>query len=568
MAINRPPSLGVGAKVNDRYTVLNVVGQGGLGTVYQVRDELFGSSNTYALKETFDLSEGAREQFEREARWLERLDHPNIPRVRQYFQGHDRLYLVMDFISGENLEHKLLRGKSRPLAEAEVLRWTQPICDALAYLHSQKPPIIHRDVKPANIIVTANGHPALVDLGIAKEHMPGMPNMTATFIRKSGTEGYAPPEQYASNGTTGPWSDIYSMGATMYHLLTGQVPASAVERAALDNQLIAPRKLNPQLTVATEAIIMRALAIRPADRFASMREMWAALGDALKKAPVDLPAEAVSATTSKPLCSRCGRPMAGPAPVCAACAAEIAMRSGPFGGSNATGPTMRRSVAPLPAPTPTPQSMAVSGIQPLSGLADKGGRRLGRAIDRPRFQQQQPADSLPRTTTSTNLSSQPRPAMHQRVATRTSLMDDELAPRRVPWRLISGLLAVVLVAGGIVLGTHIFSFGAPDESSPRVTVNGYFTALKAHDFQRAYLYLSPKGTTTQSLDQFTNTQESDLHDLGDITTFQVQQISDEGANTQQVTVQVTRAGRDVSAQYSVTVEAINGNWQIDSINNG
>lgn len=568
MAINRPPSLGIGAKVNDRYTVLKVVGQGGLGTVYQVRDELFGSANTYALKETFDLSEGAREQFEREARWLERLDHPNIPRVRQYFQGHDRLYLVMDFISGENLEHKLLRGKSRPLAEADVLRWTQPICDALAYLHSQNPPIIHRDVKPANIIVTENGHPALVDLGIAKEHMPGMPNMTATFIRKSGTEGYAPPEQYASNGTTGPWSDIYSMGATMYHLLTGQVPASAVERAALDNQLIAPRKLNPQLTVATEAIIMRALAIRPPDRFSSMREMWAAMGDALKKAPSVAPFEIISATTSKPLCPRCGRPMAGPAPVCQACAAEIAMRSGPFAGNNVTGPTMRRPSAAPPHVTSTPHPMAASGITPLSGMADKGGRRLGRAIDRPRLRSQQPSDSLPRTSTSTNLSSQPQAAMRQRMKEHASLTDEELAPRRVPWRLIAGLLAIVLVVGGILLGTHIFSFGAPDESSPQVTVNGYFTALKAHDYQRAYLYLSPKGTTAQTIDQFTSAQQSDLHDLGDITDFHIVQTADSGNNSQQVTVQVTRAGRNASAQYTLSVETINGNWQIDTISNG
>lgn len=147
-------------------------------------------------------------------------------------------------------------------------------------------------------------------------------------------------------------------------------------------------------------------------------------------------------------------------------------------------------------------------------------------------------------------------------------MDNELAPRRVPWRLIAGLVAVVLVAGGILLGTHIFSFGAPDESTPQVTVNGYFTAIKAHDFQRAYLYLSAKGTTNQTIEQFTSAQQSDLHDLGDITDFHIVQTADSGVNAKQVTVQLTRVGRNTSTQYSLSVAASNGNWQIDSISNG
>jgi serine/threonine protein kinase len=339
MTVNRPPSLAVNTVVNDRYQVASVVGQGGLGTVYQVRDSQGG---IYALKETFDLSEGAVEQFEREAKWLAKLDHPHIPKVREYFQWHDRLYLIMDFFQGENLEQKLIRGGYRPLDEADVLGWILPICDALNYLHTQHPPIVHRDVKPANIIVSPAGNPALVDLGIAKEHIPGLPNLTATFIRKSGTEGYAPPEQYTSNGKTGPWSDIYSLGATLYHLLTGHVPASAIERAALDGQLIAPRKLNPLLSIEAESVIMTALAIRPQDRFATMSTMLEAIDCLIRGIPFILPAsggrqaKSKSSTNSVPqvTCPRCGRVVASNIRICPSCLSELSRSNDPLADPN------------------------------------------------------------------------------------------------------------------------------------------------------------------------------------------------------------------------------------------
>jgi serine/threonine protein kinase len=184
MATNRPPTLAVGTQLIERYSIVAVVGQGGLGTVYQIRDVRV--PNTYfALKETFDLSEGARKQFEAEARWLAQLTHPNIPHTRDYFESHDRLYLVMDFISGENLEYKLIRNGHRPLAEADVVRWIQPICDALAYLHAQTPPIIHRDVKPANIIVAPNGRPATTAPipSSAKPAPRAMPHQSSTLAK-------------------------------------------------------------------------------------------------------------------------------------------------------------------------------------------------------------------------------------------------------------------------------------------------------------------------------------------------------------------------------------------------
>ncbi len=169
---NTLTSLPIGTIVHERYRVEGIVGKGGLGTVYSVLDILFGKQNIYALKEMADQSRSARRQFEHEAQWLQAVDHNHIPKVREYFDWRSRLYLVMDFVDGENLEQKLYRQGGRPLPEEQVIAWILPICDALSYLHTRTPSILHRDVKPANIIVTPAGHPVLVDLGIAKEHLP------------------------------------------------------------------------------------------------------------------------------------------------------------------------------------------------------------------------------------------------------------------------------------------------------------------------------------------------------------------------------------------------------------
>jgi eukaryotic-like serine/threonine-protein kinase len=426
MAVNRPPTLQNGTRVIDRYTVLSVIGYGGLGTVYLVQDDSIPQHPRLALKETFDLSEGAKRQFEQEALWMERLDHPNIPRVRHYFPWHDRLYLVMDYVAGENLEHKLMRNQQRPLAETDVLRWTYPICDALAYLHSQQPPIVHRDVKPANIIVTPQGRSALVDLGIAKE-LNDIATMTATFIRKAGTEGYAPPEQYAGRGTTGPHSDIYSLGATLYHLLTGQLPISAVERATLDNQLTAPRRLNPVLSPQIEAIMLRALAIRPSDRFASMRDMEAAIGEALQRA-------------STP-------PFTGPTGTGALVATPISPTSGGAPQRPLTGPPpiFTPQVNPPSAPYPPPRVNLENAPTLLrSGPPSNGKKRP--AIERPRgMRSGGRLRPLPQTSTGTADDAPTRRTQ----ATPT--------PRRgFPWQWMVGILAVLLLLFGLYLGTRDF----------------------------------------------------------------------------------------------------------------
>ncbi len=276
-----PQPRAVGSVVRNRYRILAVVGRGGLGVVYRVADILFNSHNVYALKELSDPSPGARKQFALESRWLQELDHNNIPKVRDSFEWDERVYLVMDYVDGENLE-QYLRRHGRPLAEEQALRWMLPICDALQYLHTRTPPLLHRDVKPANIIVTPDGHPVLVDFGIAKAHMPGM-NQTVTFVRKAGTEGYAPPEQYAATGLTGPWSDVYGLGATLYQLLTGQVPMTAVERITGVVPMPRPRDLNPAITPLTDAAIMRALDLKPANRYQSVTEFAAQMMEALQQ---------------------------------------------------------------------------------------------------------------------------------------------------------------------------------------------------------------------------------------------------------------------------------------------
>ena len=436
MAVNRPPTLNVGVRLIERYTIVAVVGQGGLGTVYQIRDERVPQV-PFALKETFDLSEGARKQFEAEARWLEQLTHPNIPHTRDYFEWNDRLYLVMDYVSGENLEYKLIRNGHRPLPEADVVRWIQPICDALAYLHAQNPPIIHRDVKPANIIVAPNGRPALVDLGIAKEWLGEGDNRTDTFIRKAGTEGYAPPEQYAGKGTTGPHSDIYSLGATMYHLLTGQVPTSAVERAALDHPLIAPRKLNPRLSPQVEAVVIRALAIRPGDRYASMRDMAGALNQAQQRsAPLAKQMQTSAPLTSGPL--RQSYPPSVSIP-------NIAPPSQP------TLPT----AAPPSMPSNVELAPTLLRPQPTPVSAPRGPAR--KAIARPRDRLPEPTPNSssiggfsPNGASYPPNGSQPGPSF----STPPSVRATRRAARQFPGTSFFVVAAVLLVIGGIILGTH------------------------------------------------------------------------------------------------------------------
>jgi serine/threonine protein kinase len=202
---------------------------------------------------------------------LANLNHLHLPAVTDHFITDDgRQFLVMDYVEGEDLEDRVYRLGALP--EAQVLIWADQVLDALAYLHAQSPPVIHRDVKPANVRITPEGKAVLVDFGIAKQLVPGQ--ATATVARQSGSPGYAPIEQYS--GGTDQRSDIYALGATLYFALTGYEPPESTMLAS-GQTLTKPRELNDSISRRTEKAVLRAMHTQARDRFQSAQEMRGAL---------------------------------------------------------------------------------------------------------------------------------------------------------------------------------------------------------------------------------------------------------------------------------------------------
>jgi WD40 repeat protein/tRNA A-37 threonylcarbamoyl transferase component Bud32 len=210
-----------------RYRLARQVGRGGFGAVYEAQDTELGNRRV-AIKEmsqrglTPEELQGALEAFRQEALLLAQLVHPNLPRIYEQFSEGGHWYLVMDFIEGETLEARLGAAPGGRLPVAEVLRLARQLCEVLEYLHSQQPPIIFRDLKPANIMLTPAGHVYLIDFGIARHFKPGQAKDTVAF----GSAGYAAPEQYGKAQTT-PQADIYSLGATLHQMLSGTDPSDA-----------------------------------------------------------------------------------------------------------------------------------------------------------------------------------------------------------------------------------------------------------------------------------------------------------------------------------------------------
>ncbi len=264
--------------VDGRYHVIQMLGQGGMGAVYKAWDTRL--NRPVALKEMVPQSgldagmlAGLREQFRQEAQILATLVHPNLVRVTDYLSWGGNEYLVMDFVDGDSLADIIRREGAQP--EAKVLDWALQLLDALDYCHSHN--ILHRDIKPQNIIITAEGRAVLVDFGLVKLWNPNDPR-TRTAMRGMGTPEYAPPEQYDVQGAhTDPRSDIYSLGATIYHALTGQSPPTATMRIASPALFAPPRAVNPAISPTTEAAILRATELSLERRFANAAEMAAAL---------------------------------------------------------------------------------------------------------------------------------------------------------------------------------------------------------------------------------------------------------------------------------------------------
>jgi len=268
-----PVPMKAGTVLRTRYKVIKIIGQGGTGCIY-LADDLRLEGRLCAVKEVEydralpeEMLNESRDQFQREATVLARLDHPNLPKVSDVFSIHDRDYLVMDFIPGKDLRQLMMEARQNKtfLPEKEVLNWADQLADALNFLHTQQSPILHRDIKPSNLKLTPNGLLKLVDFGLVKMLAPG--EVTITVLQGQGTALYTPLEQYGGDsGHTDARSDIYAFGGTLYHLLTNEPPVNVRDRFLKPGSMPHLRNLNPDISVRTERAIHWALQLHPEDR--------------------------------------------------------------------------------------------------------------------------------------------------------------------------------------------------------------------------------------------------------------------------------------------------------------
>lgn len=302
---------------NERYRIEAEIGSGGAGMVF--RATMLELRRPVALKVATTLDHDALEALREEAQLLFGLRHPHLPLVSDFFVEQGRPCLVMEFIAGQDL-HALLMARGGPLAEAEALHLIAQITEALAYLHTQTPPIVHRDVKPANIRVRPDGSAVLVDFGIAK--VGGAGTQTHMMGRGLGTPPYAPPEQYAA-GLTDTYTDVYALGATLYVLLTAELPLESVLRQS-GQALIPPRQINPALSSRTEQLLLKAMAIKSADRMPSARELVAAMRS---DQPISTTVAPTIKLNSEQTCPVCGTLQKTAHPLfCIQCGATLALR--------------------------------------------------------------------------------------------------------------------------------------------------------------------------------------------------------------------------------------------------
>jgi Flp pilus assembly protein TadD len=270
-------SLALGSVLAGRYRIIERLGVGGMGSVYRAED-LRITDRMWAVKELLadattppDEMAAAIKRFDAEIDLMARLANPRIPAVADRFREGDNHYFVMELVPGASLETRLAQVGA-PLPERDALGWLVQVCDVLAYLHAQHPPIILRDLKPGNIMVTPEGEVRVIDFGIARTYKAGQKSNTENL----GTLLYASPEHIGQQTQTDARSDIYSVGATLYHLLTNHEPAPM--ETPVPGAL---RRLNPRVSAATEAIVRQAMEIDPAQRFQTATEMRAKLAQRL-----------------------------------------------------------------------------------------------------------------------------------------------------------------------------------------------------------------------------------------------------------------------------------------------
>jgi serine/threonine protein kinase len=292
-----------------RYRIIRQLGQGGMGAVYEAVDERLDT--TVALKETLFTDERLRKQFEREARLLARMHHPALPRVSDHFSENEGQFLVMQFIAGEDLG-EMMKEKQGPFPAEQVMLWGDQLLDALDYLHTQEPQIVHRDIKPQNLKLTSRGQIILLDFGLAKGQTAGVSVVTTASIFGY-TPNYAPLEQIQGLGTD-PRSDIYALSATLYHLMTGVKPPDALTRAAAlvngENDPLQPaNEVNTTVNQRVASVLARGMSQGREQRFASASAMRAAMkgedatlatGDRTEAATVIFPAAPTAPTVVAP----------------------------------------------------------------------------------------------------------------------------------------------------------------------------------------------------------------------------------------------------------------------------
>ena len=246
------------ATFNDTYEIKSIIGKGGMSTVYLAEHKRLHTR--WAMKEV-RKQQGTRFDFLAESNILKRLQHPMLPRIVDIFEDRDCIYIVEDFVEGITLDGLLKQQKK--VDEPQGLQWLRDLCGVLTYLHGQRPhPIIYRDMKPSNIMLQPDGSLKLIDFGIAREYKQES-NADTTYI---GTKGYAAPEQFGK-AQTDARTDIYSLGVTMYHLLTGKSPYEP------PYQFVPVRQLVPELSHGIEYILNKCVQSEPADRYQTVDEL-------------------------------------------------------------------------------------------------------------------------------------------------------------------------------------------------------------------------------------------------------------------------------------------------------